>query len=103
MFDLSKKKKKKKKKTKTEGEDEEGAGEGEALEEGEGRYNYETLLERIQVRLLAAVARCRPPPFSVFLVLHASATQGLPQNRHTPPSAFWGPSASVRAPLSYER
>lgn len=49
MFDLSKKKKRRKKpKPTAEGGDEEG-GEGGGQEEGEGRYNYETLLERIQV------------------------------------------------------
>lgn len=59
MFDLSKKKKKKKKKVKTEGEDEEGGRDGEDREEGEGRYNYETLLERIQVydELLCSAVR----------------------------------------------
>lgn len=50
IFDLSKKKKRKKKpKPTAEGPDEEG-GEGGEQEEGEGRYNYETLLGRIQVR-----------------------------------------------------
>lgn len=58
MFDLSKKKKKKKKKTKTEGEDEEGGAAGDDREEGEGRYNYETLLERIQVSAPSRRWRC---------------------------------------------
>ena len=69
MFDLSKKKKKKKKKTKTGGEDEEGGADGDDREEGEGRYNYETLLERIQVRSLVCVGDALTSFLSLFSVV----------------------------------